>query len=102
MSRVKAIGSLATVGQVLQPGGATEPEDTKADNINATWPLHLDAGVTLPVPMQPRIGAEINYAPAMAIVMLNREINAEAPLASCSPRTIFISGTWTECPGRIC
>jgi hypothetical protein len=23
---------------------------------------HLDAGVTLPVPMQPRIGAEINYA----------------------------------------
>lgn len=24
--------------------------------------VHLDAGVTLPVPMQPRIGAEINYA----------------------------------------
>ncbi len=31
------------------------------DNINALA-LHLDAGVTLPLPMQPRIGAEINYA----------------------------------------
>jgi hypothetical protein len=28
----------------------------------SAYALHLDGGVTLPVPMQPRIGAEINYA----------------------------------------
>ncbi len=33
----------------------------RSERINALAG-HLDAGVTLPVPMQPRIGAEINYA----------------------------------------
>ena len=42
-------------------GPATATGGYRNDNINAIA-VHLDAGVTLPVPMQPRIGAEINYA----------------------------------------
>jgi len=42
-------GEMGPVGQASQT------------RINALA-AHLDAGVTLPVPMQPRIGAEINYA----------------------------------------
>jgi len=38
-------------------GGAGSPKGT----INA-GAFHLDGGVTMPVPMQPRIGAEFNYA----------------------------------------
>ena len=43
----------------LGPNSATG--GNRQERINAIA-LHLDAGVTLPVPMQPRIGAEINYA----------------------------------------
>jgi hypothetical protein len=42
-------------------GPASVNGGNRNENINAVA-LHLDAGVTLPVPMQPRIGAEINYA----------------------------------------
>ncbi|MCA9465255.1 MAG: alginate export family protein, partial [Nitrospira sp.] len=44
------------------PGGA----DASNTRINALAG-HLDAGVTLPVPMQPRIGAEINYATGSSV-----------------------------------
>ena len=49
-----------TLGPSVAGGGGTETARRNA-NINALA-VHLDAGVTLPVPMQPRIGAEINYA----------------------------------------
>ena len=42
-------------------GASSATGGHRTDNINALAG-HLDAGVTLPVPMQPRIGAEINYA----------------------------------------
>ncbi|MCA9472569.1 MAG: alginate export family protein [Nitrospirales bacterium] len=42
------------VGKVGAVGGATN-RDIRA------YAVHADAGVTLPVPMQPRIGAEFNY-----------------------------------------
>ncbi len=42
--------------------GVTSPTNgNRNERINALA-IHVDAGVTLPVPMQPRIGAEINYA----------------------------------------
>ncbi len=42
--------------------GVTTPTNgNRNERINALA-IHVDAGVTLPVPMQPRIGAEINYA----------------------------------------
>ena len=44
-----------SVGPAAAVGGQ------RMERINAIA-LHLDAGVTLPVPMQPRIGAEVNYA----------------------------------------
>jgi hypothetical protein len=42
--------------------------------------VHLDAGVTLPVPMQPRIGAEINYATGDSNCA---DINAGAGKSGC-------------------
>jgi len=42
-------------------GPSSVNNGNRNDHINAIA-LHLDAGVTMPVPMQPRIGAEINYA----------------------------------------
>jgi hypothetical protein len=42
-------------------GPSSNTNGNRNERINAIA-LHLDAGVTLPVPMQPRIGAEINYA----------------------------------------
>ncbi len=42
-------------GHVGPAGGASKTD------ISA-YAVHVDAGVTLPVPMQPRIGAEFNYA----------------------------------------
>jgi len=42
-------------GELGAPGG---PSNTRINALAG----HLDAGVTMPVPMQPRIGAEINYA----------------------------------------
>ena len=42
-------------------GPASTNNGDRNERINALAG-HLDAGVTLPVPMQPRIGAEINYA----------------------------------------
>ena len=42
-------------------GPASFNGGNRNERINALA-MHLDAGVTLPVPMQPRIGAEINYA----------------------------------------
>jgi hypothetical protein len=49
-------------GSIGTPNGTlTSTQPPRNERINAIA-LHLDAGVTLPVPMQPRIGAEINYA----------------------------------------
>ena len=42
-------------------GPSSVNNGNRNERINAVA-LHLDAGVTLSVPMQPRIGAEINYA----------------------------------------
>ena len=42
-------------------GPASANGGNRSERINAIA-VHLDGGVTLPVPMQPRIGAEINYA----------------------------------------
>ena len=44
--------------QFGEMGAAGAPSNTRINALAG----HLDAGVTLPVPMQPRIGAEINYA----------------------------------------
>ncbi len=42
-------------------GAASANGGARNERINALA-AHLDAGVTLPLPMQPRIGAEVNYA----------------------------------------
>lgn len=47
------------IGPGAAGGGAASPG--KFQDINA-YAMHIDAGVTLPVPMQPRIGGEFNIA----------------------------------------
>jgi len=58
-------GIVDVTGEGYWQFGSLGPSSLNGGNrnerINAIA-LHLDAGVTLPVPMQPRIGAEINYA----------------------------------------
>ena len=51
----------ATVEGYYQFGGVGTAGSSTNPDIRA-GAVHVDAGVTLPVPMQPRIGAEFNYA----------------------------------------
>jgi hypothetical protein len=51
----------ATTEGYFQFGSIGNGVDGSAQTINA-GAFHLDGGVTMPVPMQPRIGAEFNYA----------------------------------------
>jgi hypothetical protein len=58
-------GIVDVTGEGYWQFGSLGPASTNGGNRNErinALALHLDAGVTLPVPMQPRIGAEINYA----------------------------------------
>ena len=59
------------------------------------YAFHIDGGLTLPVPMAPRLSAEFNTASGEVRMMANL-----AALINCTPPTTFTSGTWTACPGR--
>lgn len=58
-------GIVDVTGEGYWQFGSLGPSSVNGGNRNErinALAAHLDAGVTLPVPMQPRIGAEINYA----------------------------------------
>ncbi len=58
-------GIVDVTGEGYWQFGSLGPSSVTGGNRNErinALAMHLDAGVTLPVPMQPRIGAEINYA----------------------------------------
>ena len=59
------------------------------------YAFHIDGGVTLPVPMAPRLSAEFNTASGNK----GDGKNGEASI-NCIRPTTFTSGTWTACPGR--
>jgi hypothetical protein len=72
-------GILDITGEAYYQWGSLGPASTngghRKQNISATA-AHLDAGVTLPVPMQPRIGAEINYGSGDSKCNINRSSGA--------------------------
>lgn len=58
-------GMFDITGEGYWQFGSLGPSSVNGGNRNErinALAAHLDAGITLPVPMQPRIGAEINYA----------------------------------------
>ena len=73
-------------------GGATNAKNMDIE----AYAFHIDGGVTLPVPMAPRLSAEFNTASGDK----DPNDNKFGGLINCTPPTTFTSGTWTACPGR--